>query len=509
MAKDNFYKNTFLLTLSNLTTGMLGFMFSIILSRELGPEGMGLYGLIMPIYNLFICLICGGIIAAISKISAIYYDNGDLGNLRKTLKVTGSFDFIWGVLIASLVFIFTPYISKYIIKDTRTIYAIRITCPAMVFIALSNILKGYFYGTSQIKVPAFIDISEKAIRILIIFLIVNFLNLRDITYTVTAAYGALCIGEFISLLLLYFYYKRSISKLKFIPKRTEGRAQLLFDMLKISVPLCINGFVSTALGTASTLIVPRRLITAGFEYSNALSMIGKFTGMTLNIVFFPMIVISSIITVLIPDLSQSINRKDNYSIEGRIKEVLKIAFLLGLSTIIICLSMPEALSYMFYKRNDLSSYIKFASLCAPFLFCASTTYGILNGIGKQTTILRNSLITSVIELVSLYILTSITSINIFGYGVTVILTSILSFIMNMHEINKIFNIDISMINIIIYILINVLFYFILYFLNNLLPNSLYGFKNLMLIVIGFSTFFFSVLITEHKNDPKKGLFQNR
>ena len=56
MIKDNFYKNSFLLTLSNLATGVLGFIFSIYLSKILGPEGMGLYGLVMPIYNLFISI---------------------------------------------------------------------------------------------------------------------------------------------------------------------------------------------------------------------------------------------------------------------------------------------------------------------------------------------------------------------------------------------------------------------------------------------------------------------
>ena len=70
MEKDNFFKNSFFLTASNITTGLLGFIFSIYLSKLIGAEGIGLYGIIMPIYNLFICLMTAGIIAAISKLSA-------------------------------------------------------------------------------------------------------------------------------------------------------------------------------------------------------------------------------------------------------------------------------------------------------------------------------------------------------------------------------------------------------------------------------------------------------
>ena len=75
MENRNFYKKSFILSSSNILTGILGFIFSIILSKELGAEALGLYGLLMPIYNLFICLMCVGILAAISMLTSIYIDN--------------------------------------------------------------------------------------------------------------------------------------------------------------------------------------------------------------------------------------------------------------------------------------------------------------------------------------------------------------------------------------------------------------------------------------------------
>ena len=66
LEKDNFFKNSFFLTASNITTGILGFIFSMYLGNIAGPEGLAIYGLVMPVYNLFICLMTAGIIAAIS-----------------------------------------------------------------------------------------------------------------------------------------------------------------------------------------------------------------------------------------------------------------------------------------------------------------------------------------------------------------------------------------------------------------------------------------------------------
>ena len=65
--------------------------------------------------------------------------------------------------------------------------------------------------------------------------------------------------------------------------------------------------------------------------------------MALTIVTFPLIVINSINMLLVPDLSQTINKGDYYNASVRIRTVLKIAFLLGMATTIICQLIPSSL----------------------------------------------------------------------------------------------------------------------------------------------------------------------
>lgn len=495
MEKDNFYKDSFILTLSNLTTGIFGFMFSIILSRELGPEGMGLYGLVMPVYNLFICLISGGMVTALSRVCSIYYIKHDNANLHKSIRVSLIFDLFWALIVTIFVFGSSKFIGTYIIKDLRTIYAIQVTCPAMICIALTSILKGYFYGVSNIKIPAFIDIFEKFMRIIILVCVINILTLQNTQSKVTAAYIALAVGEFISLVLLYGYYmKNKRSTYIAFRSKSEDAVQLLFDILVISFPLCLNGFLSTALSTASTLIVPRRLVSIGIDYNSALSLIGKFTGMSMAIIFFPLIVVTSISTILIPDLSQNMSKKDYWSARKRIAEVIKISLLLGISTLIIGVTIPDSLGIMFFNRDDLGAYIKFAVLSAPITYSSVATFGIMNGLGKQKLILRNSLIASIEELVLLYIFIGIPSINIFGYGITQILTSATLLVLNIVEIRKISDIDFSISEIVIYILISILFYFILQALASAIPQTIFIVKNIIIIACGFSLFLVGSLI---------------
>lgn len=458
MSRDDFYKNSFLLTLSNLGTGVLGFIFSIYLSKTLGPEGMGLYGLIMPIYNLFISLMTAGIVAAISKITAVYSADNDYRNIIKTMRIVGIFNFIWCMFIGLLVFALSPAIGNLWIKDPRTIKAIMVTCPAMVFIALSNILKGFFYGTSKIVMPAIIDILEKGLRIIILALLVFMFKAKTLETLVTLAYVSLCLGELQSLLLLYVYYRKTIKTCPTYIKKKENSGQLLFDVLVISLPLCLNGFLLSIFGTVSAVMVPRRLMSTGLSYPDALALIGKYGGMAMAIVAFPMIIVGSINTMLIPDLSQTISKKDYASAIRRIRQVMKIAFLIGICTAVICQCIPDSLGMMFFGRDDLGQMIKISSLCMPVVFVSSTMYGILNGLDKQNVILRNTIIIEILEITCLFIFTGIPSINVYGYVITMLITSSLSLSLNLYEIYKTIDLNISIVNIIIYLLTGVLCY---------------------------------------------------
>ncbi len=490
MPNDTFYRDTIVLTISNLAMGILRFMFSIILSRQLGPEGVGLYGLIMPIFDLFCCLVCGGLIAAISKEVSSYHGSGNHVNLHKTINTSVIFIIIWSVFISISVFLLSPLLSKYIIKDPRALYSIMIISPALIFIAISSIYKGYFYGVSQVVTPAIIDIVEKAARMILLLGVIFLLKLTSIESTVAATYFSFTVGEILSFIFLFIFYKKSSRKLKpTYNEKMETSPQLLFNILVMSVPLAINGFLTTAIQGVSTLMIPRRLIVAGFSYIGALELIGKFSGMALTIVYFPVVIVASLSTVLIPDISKKLSRRDYANVESRVNEAIKICFLIGISTILICTICPDTLGKLFFKRDDLGGYIKLASLSAPFMYCSGCTYSILNSLGKQKTILINSILTSVIQLILIFVLIGIPSINIIGYGISMILSSIIGLIINLYEISKVIHINFPIGQIIIMALLILFITFALITLNRIIPSSLLSMKTIIIVIVAFSLIF--------------------
>lgn len=442
---DKFYKDSFTLTLSNMATGVISFIFSIILSRELGAEGLGLYGLVMPVYGLLLCITTDGLITAISKITTLYFHRKEYKNLKRTVSTAFLFAALWSACVALLVLVFHGFIAGNIVRDPRAAGAIMILSPALIFVPLSAVIKGYFYGLGQYKVTASIDILEKLLRVTILLGTVSILSPgSDVGRTVTIAYFALATGEAVSLILLLICYKIRNSKLKGNAGKSISRIQLIFDVFVISVPLCINGVLSSSISALSALILPHRLVAAGFTYGDALAMIGRFGGMALNITTLPFIIIGSMLTVLVPELSPSISKRDYWSAEERIAQVLRMAGIIGISTALVCLRIPDTLGLLFYKRNDLGDMIRFAAPICLILFISSPTFGILNALGRQNTLLKNSLINSAQSLLLIFLLTGIPALNIYGYGLSIILTAITSFALNVREIKKVCEIKVTL-----------------------------------------------------------------
>ena len=489
MKTDRFYLDSFIVTISNLVTGIVGFGFSIVLSRNLGTEGLGLYGLIMPVYMMFLGIGSDGLVSAVSRITAVYCSRKDTRNINRSMSTIFAFIAMWSTSIALLVFIGSPFISTHLIRDARSLTALKVMCPALLFVPLSAILKGYFYGTGKFKITALTDILEKVLRVSALIFIISMLSLNSISATVAAAYSALSLGEFASFSILFGIYSIYRKHRYTSVHRVQNRLQLLFNILAISSPLWLNGLLSSLISMASTLVLPGRLASAGFLHEDALSLIGKFMGMALNITGFPSIIIGSISIVLIPDLSISSSKNNFWEVEGRILQVLKISVLAGIATLAVCLSIPDDLGRIFYNRSDLGSYIRFAAISSLFGFIASPTIGILNGLGKQNILLRNSLIVSLQGLLLVYMLAGIPSINIYGCGISMILTSLTLLALNIHEIRKICTIEFPLRDAVVYCITGIAAYLVLKIMTGILPDTLLLLKTTAVILAGFSLVF--------------------
>lgn len=438
MKRSSFFQKTIILTISNIITGILSFIFSIVLSREIGPKGMGLYQLVMPLYMLFLFVTGGGITISISKIAAEKKATGRLNEFYKTIRVTIAFEIIWAIIITAVLAFMSPFISSSILSDKRTFLSVLAFCPALIIVSISSVYKGAYYGLQRIMEPAVIDVIEKIARLVLILPLVLLTKDIGIEYASAAAVLSLSCGELVSLFLFFICYRVYVRK---NPGHgsCDNSFQLIFNVLKLAIPLALNGILSTIFSTIIAVLIPKRLQVAGIPYEDALAMFGRLQGMALNIVFFPAIAINAVNVLIIPSISEAVTFKKDRVINHRMNVAVRIASVVAFSSAAIMFAIPDGLGQFFYKDPSLGELLRILAPGVPIAYIEIISFAILNGLGKQGRLLINSIILSLVDVTLLFILLPIPSLNIKAYGINFIFCGILGIVLNFSVIRKAFS----------------------------------------------------------------------
>ena len=90
------------------------------------------------------------------------------------------------------------------------------------------------------------------------------------------------------------------------------------EILKTSAPITGIRIASSLIQPLISLVIPIRLIAAGYTQSQAVSLFGIATGMTMPLLFIPMTIIGSLSYALIPDLSSAHAKGDEKYITERV-----------------------------------------------------------------------------------------------------------------------------------------------------------------------------------------------
>ena len=198
--KNKFIKSTIILIIGGMITKVLGMIIKIVLTRTIGTEGIGLYSLVLPTFNLFISLCNLGVPTAITKLVSERKKKS-----KNIIIPTIMIILIYNVLLIILLLIIAPILSNNLLHNTNTYYpliSIGITLP---FIAISSIVKGYFYGKEKVFPCTLSNIIEQIVRLILTMLVVSNMMKYSLMVAVTTVVLINVISEFSSIIVLYFF----------------------------------------------------------------------------------------------------------------------------------------------------------------------------------------------------------------------------------------------------------------------------------------------------------------
>ncbi|MFI3230186.1 MAG: stage V sporulation protein B [bacterium] len=466
MSKNTVVKGFFILTSANIITRILGFVYRIYMSNLIGAEGMGLYQLIMPIYMLVWSITSSGFSTTISKLIAEENSKKNYYNINKILKLSVITSGAIAVLMSILVFFLAEFIANSILNDSRTTLSLYIMCLSFPFMSIGSCIRGYFLGLQNTIIPAISQVLEQVARMSCIYFLSSIFISRGIEYACAIGVVGMCVGEIFSFLYVLMVYNNiNIGKSNNKPKNNKTTLEIYKIILLMATPLTANRVLNSFLTTIENILIPQKLIEFGYNNSEAMSLYGQLTGMSMPLIMFPASLLTGLAIIVVPAISEAKALNKLNSLENTINKSFLFTNVIGIGSMGLFLTFCDELGLIIYSQDDLGEQLLLLGLLCPLLYTHITFSGILNGLGEQFLIFKNSIISSVINIFFIYYITP--QVGLIGFIIGWLLSLVSINLVSYSKLKKILEFKLNLFNIIAMPLVSIL-------ISSLLTKNIYN-----------------------------------
>ena len=391
MKKSSFVNGALITTIGIIITKILGVLYVIPFHAIIGEAGGALYGYAYTIYLFFMSLSSAGIPLAISRIVSEYQTLGYY-NIKKRAFVLGKrIALILGIISFMIIMVFAPLLAKAVIGDVvggNTVediaFVIRVIGTAVLIVPILSIYRGYFEGHRFMSAPSISQVLEQLVRVLIIIfgslISIKYFNLNLTTSVGVAIFGA-TVGALVS--YIYLVYKLFNNKTKFNTKVRNVNEPYVSDKVIISkifiyaFPFIMIDIFKSLYNYIDMFTVVKGLVKyanySAFEAETVYSILSTWGAK------FNMIVLSistGVVVSLIPNLTESIVKKDSKQVNKKIVQAIGILLYLTIPITFGISFLSEAIWTLFYSESvygsSVISYYIFVGLFAG-LFTTTVT----------------------------------------------------------------------------------------------------------------------------------------
>ena len=363
MKKNSFVSGAFITTLGIVLAKILGIVYVIPFYSIIGNEGGALYGYAYTIYSLFMSFATLGIPLGISKIISEYQALGYYNAKKKAFIIGKKVALLLGFICFLILLLIAPLLAKGVLGDLvggNTLkditFVIRVISTALLVVPVLSIYRGYFEGHRFMSPPSISQVIEQIIRVVVIVL-GSFLTLKAFKLSVTSAVGVAVFGATIGALVSYFYLvdKRRKNRKKFDEKIRNVNEPIVTDkvifrkLITYSIPFILIDVFKSLYNFVDMVTVVKGLVEyAKYSVSEAeviMSMISTW-GAKFNMIVLS--VSTGVVVSLIPNLTQSVVKKDNKDINNKVNQALSILLFLMLPMTIGLSFLAEPVWMLFY-----------------------------------------------------------------------------------------------------------------------------------------------------------------
>lgn len=391
---QSLYRSAAIVTVFAVFEHFLGFLYRIILSRLLGPEGLGVYQVALTVFAVFLTLSSSGLPITLSRVISKHRAKGSLHGEQSATTAAILIALMFSVPITVLLFLFRTQFSA-IFSDPRCADLFYILIFGLSFTSVYAIIRGCFWGNKRFFAYSLIELVEEMIMIAVgVFLL---LGLPSGISGVNKAAVAVLISYLCSFTIAIIYFMIKGGRLR------SPKGEFL-PLLKSSMPVTAMRTSSSLMNSLISVVFPMRLMAAGFSSSKALAEYGVICGMVMPMLMVPGSFIGSLAVVLVPTLAECYYRKQTKEVGELVEKALTTTLLIACVLIPFFISCGENVGIFLFSNAESGIMLRDCALMLLPMSITMITTSLLNSMNCERQTLGIFLLGSAAMLLCIWFL---------------------------------------------------------------------------------------------------------
>lgn len=414
-------KSVALISVFSVLTRLLGFLLRIFLSRTIGAEALGLYQVALSVFMVLLTVVSSGLTLIISRMTASYRVSQDKKATASLITSGLLLALVVSVILCAIILIFKNLFA-HLFTDENCVNILIILLPSLIFSAIYSVFRGAMWGHDNYFALCVTELFEMVIKIAFSVLLLNAsMSVLQSATTVAWAFTLSCVFSAVLVVILYFFYGGKLGK----PTR------IYRTILSRSAPITGVRIAGSLVQPLIALILPARLMLAGYTASQAMSIYGIALGMTFPLLFLPTALTGSLSTALVPDISMAMAQNDSSHIQKRVTASINFTLSISFLVVPIFVAIGDKIGLFLYGEALSGTLLQFSSWIMIPMGVTNITSAILNSVGLEVKSFINYIIGGIFTFISVMWLTKFMGVLSlpFGMGVSTTVTMILNIIM--------------------------------------------------------------------------------
>lgn len=315
---------------------------------------IGYYDAGYTVYSLLLTLSSVGIPTVISKLVSERTAKGDYRGAHRIFVTSLKIFTTIGLFFSLVLFFGANIIASKVLNVPDVKYVLMVLAPAIMFVASSAVLRGYFAGLGSMKATSISQTLEQFFNCVLTITFVYALIGKDPAIMAAGGNVSTTLSIVISLMYLIIFYKRRKKGImeecekQVVPQEEKTAKNLIKTIFAISIPMTIGSLVAVINNMIDTVTISNCIQTAfsgilegGKEALEAKAMeLSGLLSKVVTIIHLPLAITGTFCTALVPAISSAISLKDYKTVNKR----LSFSFFASILIVMPCAAGLIALS---------------------------------------------------------------------------------------------------------------------------------------------------------------------